>query len=88
MAILATGATGNVGRNVVRQLVEAGAEVRALTRSPRTAGFPEVVRVVAGDPRVIDRLVSSRPVFAAPVRRARPCSAQSTLTAPPPTAPP
>ncbi|MFI1768928.1 NAD(P)H-binding protein [Streptomyces sp. NPDC020800] len=49
MAILVTGATGNVGRNVVRQLFEAGAEVRALTRSPHTAGFPEAVRVVAGD---------------------------------------
>ncbi|MGW3201530.1 NAD(P)H-binding protein [Streptomyces sp. NPDC001118] len=49
MAILVTGATGNVGRNVVRQLAGAGAEVRALTRSPHAAGFPEVVRVVAGD---------------------------------------
>ncbi|OIJ85135.1 NmrA family transcriptional regulator [Streptomyces sp. MUSC 14] len=49
MAILVTGATGNVGQNVVRQLVEAGEEVRALTRSPRTAGFPVGVRVVAGD---------------------------------------
>ncbi|MGW3283045.1 NAD(P)H-binding protein [Streptomyces sp. NPDC001002] len=49
MAILVTGATGNVGRHVVRQLVEAGAEVRALTRSPRTAVFPEAVRLVAGD---------------------------------------
>ncbi|MEU7060244.1 NAD(P)H-binding protein [Streptomyces sp. NPDC046197] len=49
MAILVTGATGNVGRNVVRQLVEAGEEVRALTRSPLTAGLAEAVRVVAGD---------------------------------------
>lgn len=49
MAILVTGATGNVGRNVVRRLVEAGTEVRALTRSPRPAGLPEVVRVIAGD---------------------------------------
>jgi uncharacterized protein YbjT (DUF2867 family) len=49
MAILVTGATGNVGRNVVRRLVEAGAEVRALTRSPRTAVLPERVRAFAGD---------------------------------------
>ncbi|MEU6774661.1 NAD(P)H-binding protein [Streptomyces sp. NPDC046759] len=49
MAILVTGATGNVGRNVVRRLVEAGAEVRALTRSPRAAAFPESVRVIGGD---------------------------------------
>ncbi|MEU0384257.1 NAD(P)H-binding protein [Streptomyces chartreusis] len=49
MAILVTGATGHVGRNVVRRLVEAGAEVRALTRSPRPTGLPEVVRAVTGD---------------------------------------
>jgi uncharacterized protein YbjT (DUF2867 family) len=49
MAILVTGATGSVGRNVVRRLVEAGAEVRALSRSPRPAGLPEGVRAVAGD---------------------------------------
>lgn len=34
MTILVTGATGMVGRNVVRQLVEAGAEVRATSRKP------------------------------------------------------
>ncbi|WDV52458.1 NAD(P)H-binding protein [Streptomyces coeruleorubidus] len=49
MAILVTGATGNVGRNVVRRLVEAGADVRALTRNPRRAGLPEGVRAYAGD---------------------------------------
>ncbi|WP_338780163.1 NAD(P)H-binding protein [Streptomyces sp. DG1A-41] len=49
MAILVTGATGNVGRNVVRRLAEAGAEVRALSRSPRPAGLPEAVRATAGD---------------------------------------
>lgn len=49
MAILVTGATGNVGRNVVRRLAEAGAEVRALSRSPRPGGLPESVRAVAGD---------------------------------------
>lgn len=49
MAFLVTGATGNVGRNVVRQLVKAGEEVRALTRSPRTSGLPAGVQVIAGD---------------------------------------
>ncbi|WP_163506422.1 NAD(P)H-binding protein [Fodinicola acaciae] len=35
MRILVTGATGNVGREVVAQLVAEGADVRALSRSPR-----------------------------------------------------
>ncbi|MEV0399945.1 NAD(P)H-binding protein [Actinoallomurus sp. NPDC050550] len=47
--ILVTGATGNVGRNVIEQLVEAGEEVRALTRRPDRAGLPDTVEVVRGD---------------------------------------
>jgi uncharacterized protein YbjT (DUF2867 family) len=47
--ILVTGATGNVGAAVVRQLVAAGAGVRALSRQPATAQFPAGVDVVAGD---------------------------------------
>lgn len=47
--ILVTGATGNVGRNVVKQLVEAGRPVRALTRSPGSVDFPKGVEVVEGD---------------------------------------
>ena len=47
--ILVTGATGNVGREVVRQLVAAGEEVRALSRHPERAGWPDVVERVAGD---------------------------------------
>ena len=43
--ILVTGATGNVGRQVVGGLVEAGAAVRALSRNPSTAGLPEGVEV-------------------------------------------
>lgn len=35
-----TGATGNVGRHLVRALIEAGARVRALTRAPGAAGLP------------------------------------------------
>jgi uncharacterized protein YbjT (DUF2867 family) len=49
MTILVTGATGNVGREVVRSLREAGAPVRALTRNPAAARFPDGVEVVAGD---------------------------------------
>ncbi|MEV2266190.1 SDR family oxidoreductase [Nonomuraea africana] len=49
MSILVTGATGFVGRNVVRQLVERGESVRALTRNPGTASLPAEVEVVRGD---------------------------------------
>ena len=39
-AILITGATGNVGRPLVTHLVNAGVEVRAVTRHPDAAEFP------------------------------------------------
>lgn len=48
--ILVTGATGNVGRPLVTELVHAGARVRAVTRNPETAGLPpdaELVRSAA-----------------------------------------
>jgi uncharacterized protein YbjT (DUF2867 family) len=48
-SILVTGATGNVGRNVVSLLSGAGIRVRALSRNPETAGLPDSVEVVAGD---------------------------------------
>lgn len=47
--ILVTGATGNVGRQVVGQLLASGAAVRALVRDPRSAGLPDGVVVVRGD---------------------------------------
>jgi uncharacterized protein YbjT (DUF2867 family) len=47
--IFVTGATGNVGRNVVSILSGAGFRVRALTRNPDTAGLPDSVEVVRGD---------------------------------------
>ncbi len=47
--ILVTGATGNVGRNVVSLLSARGAYVRALTRNPDRAGLPDSVEVVRGD---------------------------------------
>ncbi|MYS86861.1 NAD(P)H-binding protein [Embleya scabrispora] len=49
MTILVTGATGTVGRHVVARLVAAGRPVRALTRTPETAGLPKGVDVVKGD---------------------------------------
>lgn len=51
--ILVLGATGKVGREVVGQLVAAGAPVRAGVRSPERAGLPrsvEMVRVDLSDP--------------------------------------
>ncbi|SEK15935.1 MULTISPECIES: SDR family oxidoreductase [unclassified Variovorax] len=49
MTILITGASGNVGRQVVQQLVDRGATVRALVRDPSKATFPDGVEVVQGD---------------------------------------
>ncbi|MEP3073908.1 NmrA/HSCARG family protein [Maricaulis sp.] len=49
MTILVTGATGNVGSNVIEQLVNRGADVRALVREPAKASFPAGVDVVQGD---------------------------------------
>ncbi|MDT3396584.1 NAD(P)H-binding protein [Streptomyces sp. B1866] len=47
--IVVTGATGNVGRHLVRELAEAGAEVCALTRDPQRARVPDGVRVARAD---------------------------------------
>ena len=49
MTILVTGASGQVGRQVVEQLVKRGAEVRALVRNAAKADFPAGVSVVQGD---------------------------------------
>jgi uncharacterized protein YbjT (DUF2867 family) len=46
---LVTGGTGNVGADVVRQLLEAGEKVRVLSRNPGGGPFPDQVEVVAGD---------------------------------------
>jgi uncharacterized protein YbjT (DUF2867 family) len=45
MAIVVTGATGNVGRPLVAELLAAGAEVRAVSRRPESAGLPAEVKV-------------------------------------------
>src|SRR5258705_11895661 len=47
--VLVTGATGRVGRLVVKELLAAGVPVRALTRRPAAAELPAAVEVVAGD---------------------------------------
>lgn len=52
MPILVTGATGTVGASLVRQLVDAGEPVRAMTRKPdaEAAGrLPGQVEIVRGD---------------------------------------
>src|SRR5690606_28612147 len=49
MTILVTGATGTVGGQVLRQLIEAGHPARALTRDPDRARLPEGVPVFTGD---------------------------------------
>lgn len=54
--ILVTGATGNVGRWVVADLLAAGGIVRALTRNPERASLPAGVDVVRGDLTQPDRL--------------------------------
>lgn len=49
MTILITGASGAIGRQVVQQLVDRGAAVRALVRDPAKTHFPAGVEVVQGD---------------------------------------
>lgn len=49
MRVLVAGATGQIGRHIVGQLLEAGHEVRALSRNPANANLPEGAEVVAGD---------------------------------------
>ncbi len=49
VVIVVTGATGNVGRTLVRMLVEAGERVTAVARRITEADVPQGVRVVAAD---------------------------------------
>src|SRR5260370_25658270 len=57
--VLVTGATGNVGRHVVSQLLNMGVPVRALARNPDSAGLPDGVEVVYGDLSAPDTLDES-----------------------------
>ncbi|GAB3928248.1 NmrA family transcriptional regulator [Microlunatus endophyticus] len=49
MRILVSGATGNVGGALVKQLADADVAVRAVSRRPADAGLPDGVEVVFGD---------------------------------------
>jgi len=60
MTIVITGATGNVGRPLVELLVNAGARVRAVTRSPGEAGLPPGVEEV---PDPLDAMAGASAVF-------------------------
>jgi uncharacterized protein YbjT (DUF2867 family) len=60
MTIVITGATGNVGRPLVSLLAAAGARVRAVTRTPDTAGFPAGVQAVSS---AVDALAGASAVF-------------------------
>lgn len=52
--ILITGATGNVGRPLVEELLAAGHKVRALTRDPAGAGLPDGAEVARADELPMD----------------------------------
>jgi len=54
--VLVTGATGQIGREVVAQLRDTGCRIRALTRNPESANLPADVEVVRGDLAIPDTL--------------------------------
>jgi uncharacterized protein YbjT (DUF2867 family) len=81
--ILVTGATGNVGRPLVSELVAMGVRVRALSRDPGGAGLPAEVEVVRGDltvPETLDRALDDVDavflVWTAPATAAAPAVAR------------
>src|SRR5262245_4474014 len=48
--ILITGATGNVGREVVKLILDKGGLIAAVSRNPAAASLPTKAHVIAGDP--------------------------------------
>ncbi|WP_206951271.1 NmrA family NAD(P)-binding protein [Trinickia acidisoli] len=56
MAILVTGSTGVVGKQVLAHLHGSGEEVRALTRSPEKAQFADGITAIKGDPSDVDAI--------------------------------
>src|SRR5690349_2052684 len=75
--VLVIGATGNIGREVVAQLVAAGVPVRGLARNPDAARFPAAV-----DLRRADRTAPITAVEAAVARIAKHARRVVFLTAP------
>lgn len=78
MTIVVTGATGNVGRPLVTELIRAGATVRAVTRRPGAADLPPGAQAVPSAAEALDGasalFVNSRalgPEMADVVARAR-----------------
>lgn len=59
LTVLVTGATGKVGRHLVRYLLDDGHHVRALTRRPVTAGLPAEVDLRPGDPAQPDAVAEA-----------------------------
>src|SRR5215212_3326685 len=57
--ILVTGATGNVGREAVKVLLDDSQEVVAVTRNPAAAALPGSAHVVDGDPSHPQTLTSA-----------------------------
>src|SRR6266540_206565 len=51
MRVLVAGATGNIGRPLTKQLIDAGHEVVGTTRSEERAG---IVRELGAEPAVLD----------------------------------
>jgi uncharacterized protein YbjT (DUF2867 family) len=60
VTIVVTGATGNVGRPLVSELAAAGVRVRAVSRTPETAAFPDGVETVSS---AVDALTGASAVF-------------------------
>jgi 2-alkyl-3-oxoalkanoate reductase len=75
MRVFVAGATGAIGRPLVRQLVAAGHEVSGTTRSEDRAGL---IRTDGGEPVVVDAL--DREGLLAAVAEARPDAVVHQLT--------
>jgi len=54
MKVLVIGATGRLGSEVVKALLQHGADVRVLTRKQRKPGaFPDAVEITLGEPNLL-----------------------------------
>ena len=54
--VLVTGATGQIGSEVVSQLRSTGCRIRAMSRHPHSANLPADVEIVRGDLSAVDTL--------------------------------